>query len=427
MLDIIEIDRELLEDENILYLENDKIKIGVNLGLGGAVTYLAEHGKKNLVNSYDWGRQIQMSFYSGPVPYEPEGFSVREEWKSLGWNPIQSGDSCNHPSKILEYKKSENEIYVKSIPMQWPMDNCPGECTFETWYQLDGYKVNVRARLVNNRADKTQYSFRHQELPAVYTNGEWYKLVSYIGNNPCTGDSVTEVCNKENGRGWPWIGFKATEGWAALVDDNNYGLGLYNNITVEWIGGFAGEMGSGEAKDFPTGYISPVACDIIDHNIVYDYDYTLIIGDVDSIREYSVARIKEENVPVFTFENTRNHFCYHGIVDQGYPTNGFLEFDHAPHTMLIGPTKTFDCSKYDFVVIDAEFEKEVSGSINLTCYDGQYHERSYQFPVKLLPYTFTPNGRQLYKVALDCDERIVGLNIWFGNEGHAKIYSIALQ
>jgi hypothetical protein len=26
-----------------------------------------------MINSYDWGRQIQMSFYSGPVPYVPEG------------------------------------------------------------------------------------------------------------------------------------------------------------------------------------------------------------------------------------------------------------------------------------------------------------------------------------------------------------------
>ena len=48
-------------DEKVIYIENDSIRLGVNLDLGGAVTYLAEHGRKNLINSFDWGRQVQMS------------------------------------------------------------------------------------------------------------------------------------------------------------------------------------------------------------------------------------------------------------------------------------------------------------------------------------------------------------------------------
>ena len=38
-----------LTDDNLVYLENETIRIGVNLSLGGALTYLAEKGKKNLL------------------------------------------------------------------------------------------------------------------------------------------------------------------------------------------------------------------------------------------------------------------------------------------------------------------------------------------------------------------------------------------
>jgi len=56
--------------ENISYLDNGVIRVGVNLNLGGSITYLSKSGgSTNLVNNADWGRQIQMSHYSGPVPF----------------------------------------------------------------------------------------------------------------------------------------------------------------------------------------------------------------------------------------------------------------------------------------------------------------------------------------------------------------------
>ena len=67
-----------LFSENMKYLDNGKIKIGVDLDLGGAITFLAPAGKKNMINNYDYGRQIQMSFYSGPVPYVVDGKSPKD-------------------------------------------------------------------------------------------------------------------------------------------------------------------------------------------------------------------------------------------------------------------------------------------------------------------------------------------------------------
>lgn len=113
------IDHSVLQDENIIYIENDCIRLGVNLALGGVVTYLAEHGKPNLINSHDWGRQVQMSFYSGPTPFEPDGAEVDEGWKGLGWNPIQCGDCYGHRSTLLEHRCEDGGIYVRCIPMHY--------------------------------------------------------------------------------------------------------------------------------------------------------------------------------------------------------------------------------------------------------------------------------------------------------------------
>ncbi len=61
------------EFSGMSYLDNGEIRVGVNLDIGGAITYLSKSGSdENIVNSFDWGRQIQMSFYSGPNPFEPK-------------------------------------------------------------------------------------------------------------------------------------------------------------------------------------------------------------------------------------------------------------------------------------------------------------------------------------------------------------------
>ena len=90
-----------LTDDNLIFIENEYIRLGANLSLGGALTYLAEKGRKNLINSYDWGRQVQMSFYNHPVPFVPEGHEMADRWKHIGWNPIQSGDVYRNRSRIL--------------------------------------------------------------------------------------------------------------------------------------------------------------------------------------------------------------------------------------------------------------------------------------------------------------------------------------
>lgn len=334
------------------YLDNGKIKVGVNLDLGGAITYLFTSGSdNNLVNSADWGRQIQMSFYSGPVPFASNGKQPRPEWAGLGWNPIQSGDVAGIRSRVLAHKNDGKEMYTKCIPMQWPLDNVPGECTFETWISLRGNVVDVRCRLNNARSDKTQYLGRSQELPAVYTNGPWYRLVTYDGDKPFTNDATSDKPIV-----FPWTGWQATENWTALVDKNGFGLGIVAPDTFSTIGGFAGTPGAGGPKDGPTGYIAPLHQDILDHNIVYDYHYHLIVGDLSEIRRQAATLTPHAQPPNYVFAKDRQHWIYGNATDTGWPIRGALKvkLDRAD-PQLYSPDAFWPAAKAPKLYVKAAF------------------------------------------------------------------------
>src|SRR6185312_7066462 len=83
-------------------LANDRVKVGIDLNLGGAITWVSKaNDSLNLINSFAWGRQVQMSFYGGPVPFVSGAKQPRKDWAGLGWNPIQVGDCFGHRAKVL--------------------------------------------------------------------------------------------------------------------------------------------------------------------------------------------------------------------------------------------------------------------------------------------------------------------------------------
>ena len=171
---------------------------------------------------------------------------MHKNWKQLGWNPIQSGDVYRNRSKVTAHRNDGKELYLRCTPMHWPLKGVPGECEFECWFRLEGNMVQARSRIVNRRSDKTQYPSRKQELPAIYTNGSWYKLVSYMGDRPFTGAKPTTLVDLNDGRGWPWRNFQTSEHWTALLDKNDRGLGVYLPGACAFTGGFAGKTkGSG--------------------------------------------------------------------------------------------------------------------------------------------------------------------------------------
>ena len=337
----------------VSYLSNGVIKVGVDLDLGGAITYLSKADNDvNLVNSFDWGRQIQMSHYSGPVPFAPNGKQPKPVWTGLGWNPVQSGDVFGHRARVLAHANDGKTMHTKCIPMQWPLDNEPGECTFETWISLRGNVVNVSARVLNARIDKTQYKGRDQELPAVYTNGPWCRLVTYTGDKPFANDKTSDMPAV-----FPWTGWQATENWTALVDKNGFGLGVVSPGNPRTIGGFAGKPGAGGPKDSPTGYIAPLFREILDHNIDYRYSYHLIVGTLDEIRAKAITLTPHNALPDYTFTSDRQHWTYANAVDTGWPIRGELNVKtDAANPQILGPDTFWDAAKAPKLYIQAAFQ-----------------------------------------------------------------------
>ena len=336
------------------YLDNGVVRFGVDLNAGGAITWLSPSGSdQNLINSFDFGRQIQMSYYSGPVPFSASGKQPKPEWKLIGWNPIQVGDAFGNPSKVLEERNDGKEIHIKCTPMHWPLDNVPGECTFECWFELEGSAVHARCRLINHRPDHTQYPARRQELPAIYTNGPWYRLMTYAGDAPFTHADVTRIVKDQNERG-PWSSWLATEHWAALLDDHDFGLGIYIPHVIEFGGGFAGTPGAGGPQDSPTGYIAPHPNEIIDWNIEHEYRYDLVLGTLPQIREYVYAHAKPATPPSYQFEKDRQGWTFVHASDPGWPISGQLDVSlDQDDPQLIGPVGFWHAGDAGTLVIEA--------------------------------------------------------------------------
>jgi len=340
-------------DEHMLYIQNDKIKVGVDLSIGGAITYVSKIGGPNMINSCDWGRQIQQSYYSGPNNYTKPGKEKNPGWAGFCWNPIQSGDSFNNGSKVLDSNVTDNSIYVKTQPMLWPMRDDLGECWFETWITLKGSAFTWRAKITNSRSDKTFYGAYTQELPAIYTNGPWHRLMTYTGDKPFTEGSLTEVRNDHH-EAWPWCRFLATEGWAALVDKNDEGLGVICPSASEFDGGFAGVRGKGGPKDSPTGYMAPTGQEILDYNIAYEYKRDFYVGSLQEIREYAI-RQKNPSLPVWKFAHSRDGWSYANAVDDGWPVKEGINIKPTgANARLISPFRFWNAGSARYIAVRAD-------------------------------------------------------------------------
>ncbi len=313
--------RAALPVPDMTFLDNGEVRIGMDLSLGGAVTFIS--GKDhpgNIINSADLGRQIQMSHYSGPWPFEVGDKVPNKAWAGLGWNPIQTGDCYMNPSKVVEHKNDGKEVYIRCIPMQWPHNNLPGDCTFETWTTLEGPVIHMRYRCTNQRQDKTQYRPCPQELPAVYTISKLCRLMSYTGDKPFTQDKLTHVTNDWH-RPWPWTRFVATERWAALVDESGWGLGVFKDDGGEFHGGIYGEGRSDNPKDGSTAYVAPIHMENFDYNIVYEHRTDYVVGKLVDIRR-RFNQMATKTPPAWRFVKDRQHWTVSHATDQGVPMNG---------------------------------------------------------------------------------------------------------
>lgn len=392
--------------ENTLYLDNGVIKVGVDLDKGGSITYLADVSPDNkinarnvnVVNTHDLGRAIGQSYYSGPRPFG----TAHPAWKNWPWNPVSSGDVYGHPSQILDHRQDGHTLYVKSMPQQWALNNVPAECTFETWITLDGRAAWVRNRLTNQRTDHRQYSAADQELPALYTIGTLHHLLTYDGDEPFSKAPLKEIPKRPYKNGPQWTGFQATEHWAAQVDDQHWGLGVCHPGVIRFLGGFYGQSGAGTTADDPTGYIAPLRQEILDHNIVYEYRYLLILDTLANIRKLAYQHRPKSNLPDYRFDRDRQHWRLVNAKDAGYPLSGRMRVKVEKHSaQLIGPVSFWKAADVPKAYVRAAFQTTADTATlywSTTEKPGFADERSVRF--KIVPGGKTLGEMRTYEINL---------------------------
>ncbi|MFM1769165.1 MAG: hypothetical protein RJA22_1694 [Verrucomicrobiota bacterium] len=336
------------------YLDNGHVRVGVDLNHGGAIVFLARAGDSNLINSHDLGRQVQLSFYSGPVPFTADGQKPPKHWEHLGWNPVQTGDDFRNPSRVLAHTNDGRALHVRCQPMQWPLNNVPGDCTFDSWLELDGPVVKGRARLTNARQDRTPYPARQQELPAVYANGAFPRVLSYQGDRPFTGDAATPV-PKPGGR-HPWSFWLGTEGWTALLGPDDRGLGVISPGRIQFTGGFHGRPGPNDPAADATAYVASLATEILDPDIVYEFRYELLPGSLAEIRARAAA-VRAQGLPAWQFTRDRQGWHYANALDQGWPIQDGLEVRVDRHDpQLLSPPVFWRAEDAPWVIVEAAFQ-----------------------------------------------------------------------
>ncbi len=305
------------------WIENESIKLGVDLNLGGAITWLStRHHPENMVNNWDWGRQIQMSFYAGPAKFRVEGKEVAPAWADFPWNPVQAGDHFGNASKTIAFEQDKHSLKVTAIPMQWSLNNAPCECEISSKIELEGHQVRIINQLENRRTDTTFYPARDQELPAVYLTGNFNRLISYRGPSPWTHEAWEEIEHHPQPGEFPWLRLYGSEGWIALVDETGYGCGLWQANNPTFLGGIADHRGVKERResprsgvgthDFPTGYLASVRPEHLEAGTSYVYETRLVLGSIEEIRSTISKMADQSGLPDWSFEKDRDGWTWQG-------------------------------------------------------------------------------------------------------------------
>lgn len=246
-----------------LYVENEYLKVGMDLICGGALTYverLPQDGQVvqeiidkdgnlrvglnygeiegaellsesvNLINIFDKGREIQQSFYAD-VNEEEHGYK-RGKFVGLNnrdwpYNPVQGGDQDDNSSQIIDFRVEENELYVKTRAMDWGQHNVTTKSYMENWYTLNEDMLYVKNRFIDWNGFENVTKEINNEMPAVYIAQALNTFVTYDGTAPWTNGQLDRQSALGN---WSEKGYPTanpTEGWFAWVNQDDFGLGMY--------------------------------------------------------------------------------------------------------------------------------------------------------------------------------------------------------
>ena len=309
------------------YINNDRFKLGVDMGWGGAVCYIEDlksniEGLGNLVNKHDEGRLIQQSYYGTPgVPgvYEP-GESFDSKWV---YNPVQGGDQYGNDSRIIDIVVTDTSIYIKAQPQDWSLNGAITPSYMENWYILREDYIEVKNRFVDFSG--WTHPTTNQEIPAFYTVSFLDTFVWYGGTEPWTDGALS---SRDDLNFWGDPQYSAdcrfllresnTESWCAWVnEDVDFAMGVYVPNADAYSAGRYQYNGSMDDDDDACGYVAPLKKLKLVAYEALEYSYLIATGSIEEIR----AIFKEHK------DFTANESLSANSVSLRLP-DGNMELDH---------------------------------------------------------------------------------------------------
>ncbi len=346
------------------YYQNDEYKVGINLDFGGVVSYiedldddvrarvynengnnitkvdyasnlsssgvLQESTSVNLINTWDRGRYLQQSYYgTGSKPYNLGNYNGNP-WN---YNPVQGGNIKGDASKIIDYRITDDQIYIKTRPLDWGKwsekygteyaDEYITDSYMEAWYVFEDGMIKTYCRFVDYSGYPSNTTT--QEMPALYTIEPLNNFV-YNSTDDLWNDSKKTLENinepefwgilpdyyallQANGIEKPNVDRVSVENWAAFTAgedaDKNFGIGVYSpGVTDMHFGTYPAIYNETEvtnnnilvanyrhaqtvdpAVEGPTSYISPVDVMTFESFKPTTYSYYITTGTANEIYE----------------------------------------------------------------------------------------------------------------------------------------------
>lgn len=329
-----------------LYVENEYLKVGMDLICGGALTYverLPQDGQVvqeiidkdgnlqvglnygelegaellsesvNLINIFDKGREVQQSYYAD-VNEEEHGYKrgnyVNMNNQDWPYNPVQGGDQDDNSSQIIDFRVEDNELYVKTRAMDWGQHNVTTKSYMENWYTLNEDMLYVKNRFIDWNGFENVTKEINNEMPAVYFAQALNTFVTYDGTAPWTGAELDRQSELGFWGDGAYRTTNPTEGWFAWVNQDDFGIGMY----VPGITRFgSGRSNASTSADFGlnnnasnstmltdyrpaatssytqcyvsnTCYTAPILCTTMDAYTPLEYTYVIRVDYVDTLR-----------------------------------------------------------------------------------------------------------------------------------------------
>lgn len=352
-----------------MYIDDGTIKLGTSVKFGGSVEwleridiYVCEYldnglnvridrdidpatiqkdrfisSEVNMVNIYDYGREIQPSYYL-KVDKEHNGYDPKTKYnyESLDghakYNPIQCGGVGDHATgvlvgaQVIDYEYKPDHIYIKSKGQDWMFENDQAEGYIEVNYHFGEDGVLV---VDNSYTDFYGFSglnsvdnpMSGQETPATYfsypLNYFYMKTKNktiydpYVGPQNGLGTCVEDPAASGGAAGSYFYGLKGNYSknncdWFAFTNDQKFGAGIYmpncdyfiasrGNVSTNYnekynrsYNNLLYNFGSDYTPSYAASnynYLNPQIRRRMIEYVPLQYQYCLFIGDVEEMDE----------------------------------------------------------------------------------------------------------------------------------------------